>query len=158
MPMVHFSFNPFLFRRRALRGLSKVPAGVFAVALIAGTTFTGVKQSAVAESSGSKGTIALSLKPITRRIGAACDTAQNSAVLQAEELITLMFRFDRERQKLVSATQPEEPHWYAAGWIRPRNNGSQLTYDFVIGEIFFISWRIRYGHFLKDQAFCSKNR
>ncbi len=48
-----------------MRGLSKVPAAVFALSLIAGTTFTGVKQSTAAESSGSKGTIALSLKTIT---------------------------------------------------------------------------------------------
>ena len=48
-----------------MRGLSKVPAAVFALALIVGTTFTGVKQSTAAESSGSKGTIALSLKTIT---------------------------------------------------------------------------------------------
>ena len=45
----------------SLRNLSKV----FALALIAGTTFTAVKQSTAAESSASKGTIALSLKTIT---------------------------------------------------------------------------------------------
>ena len=48
-----------------MRSLSKVAAAVFALALIAGTTFTGVKKSAAADSSGSKGTIALSLKTIT---------------------------------------------------------------------------------------------
>jgi len=42
----------------------------------------------------------------TRRIGAACDTAQNSPAWQPKlELVTFMVRFDRERQKLVSATQ-----------------------------------------------------
>src|SRR5258708_9519549 len=65
MPIVHFFRHTFLFKRCAVRGLSKVPAAVFALALIAGTTFTGVKQSTAAESSGSKGTIALSLKTIT---------------------------------------------------------------------------------------------
>ena len=65
MPIVHFFTHTFLFKRCAVRGLSKVPAAVFALALIAGTTFTGVKQSTAAESSGSKGTIALSLKTIT---------------------------------------------------------------------------------------------
>ena len=45
-----------------MRSLPKVAAAVFALALIAGTTFTGVKQSTAANSSGSKGTIALSLK------------------------------------------------------------------------------------------------
>jgi ribose transport system substrate-binding protein len=47
-----------------MRSLSKVAAAVFALALIA-ATFTGVKQSTAADSSGSKGTIALSLKTIT---------------------------------------------------------------------------------------------
>src|ERR1700756_5126444 len=49
------------FVRNKLKSLSKV----FALALIAGTTFTGVKESTAADSSGSKGTIALSLKTIT---------------------------------------------------------------------------------------------
>src|SRR6266853_1926684 len=65
MPIVHFFTHTFLFKRCAVRGLSKVPAAVFALALIAGTTFTGVKQSTAANNSGSKGTIALSLKTIT---------------------------------------------------------------------------------------------
>jgi ribose transport system substrate-binding protein len=50
-----------VFVRNRLRSLSKV----FALALIAGTAFTGVKESTAADSSGSKGTIALSLKTIT---------------------------------------------------------------------------------------------
>jgi ribose transport system substrate-binding protein len=45
-----------------MRNLS--PA-VFALAVIAGTAFTGVKESPAADNSGSKGTIALSLKTIT---------------------------------------------------------------------------------------------
>ena len=49
----------------------------------------------------------------TRRIGTACDTAQNSPVWQPKVgLVTLMVRFDSERQKLLSATQlPEASHW-----------------------------------------------
>jgi ribose transport system substrate-binding protein len=45
-----------------MRNLS---AAVFALAVIAGTAFTGVKESPAADNSGSKGTIALSLKTIT---------------------------------------------------------------------------------------------
>src|SRR5260370_16077507 len=45
--------------------LPKMAAAVFALAVIAGTRFTGVKQSTAADSSGSKGTIALSVKTIT---------------------------------------------------------------------------------------------
>jgi hypothetical protein len=42
----------------------------------------------------------------TRRIGAACDTAQNSLpVWQPVCPITLMVRFDIERQKFTSAVQ-----------------------------------------------------
>jgi ribose transport system substrate-binding protein len=48
-----------------MRSLSKVAAAVVALALISGTAFTGLKQSTAAESSGSKGTMALSLKTIT---------------------------------------------------------------------------------------------
>jgi hypothetical protein len=44
-----------------MRSLSRV----FALALIAGTAFMGAKESTAANSSGSKGTIALSLKTIT---------------------------------------------------------------------------------------------
>jgi ABC-type sugar transport system substrate-binding protein len=47
--------------RNTLKSLSKV----FVLALIAGITVTGVKQSIAADSSGGKGTIALSLKTIT---------------------------------------------------------------------------------------------
>jgi ribose transport system substrate-binding protein len=47
-----------------MRSFSKMAAAVFALALIA-ATFTGVKQSTAADSSGNKGTIALSLKTIT---------------------------------------------------------------------------------------------
>ena len=49
----------------------------------------------------------------TRRIGAACDTAQNSPLEQpAFGMVTFMVRFDRERQKLMSATQLLVPrHW-----------------------------------------------
>jgi hypothetical protein len=50
-----------VFIRNALKSLSKV----FALALIAGIAFAGVKESTAADSSGSKGTIALSLKTIT---------------------------------------------------------------------------------------------
>jgi ribose transport system substrate-binding protein len=48
-----------------MRSLSKAVKMVFALALIAGIAFTGVKQSSAADSSASKGTIALSLKTIT---------------------------------------------------------------------------------------------
>src|SRR5437660_8177978 len=49
----------------------------------------------------------------TRRIGAACDTAQNSPVEQpAFGVVTLMVRFDNERQKFTSAMQLLGPrHW-----------------------------------------------
>jgi len=49
----------------------------------------------------------------TRRIGAACDTAQNSALaVQFDAEVTLMVRFDNERQKFTSAVQlPGPKHW-----------------------------------------------
>src|SRR6202790_2655933 len=55
------SWSVAVFVRNTLKSLSKV----FVLALIAGITFTGVKESVAADSSGSKGTIALSLKTIT---------------------------------------------------------------------------------------------
>ena len=43
---------------------------------------------------------------LTRRIGEACDAAQNVAeAWQPERPITLIVRFDAERQKLSSARQ-----------------------------------------------------
>ncbi len=50
-----------VFTRNGLKSLSKV----FALALMAGIAFTGVKESSAADSAGGKGTIALSLKTIT---------------------------------------------------------------------------------------------
>jgi len=50
-----------VFVRNTLKSLSKV----FVLALIAGIAFTGVKESVAADSSGNKGTVALSLKTIT---------------------------------------------------------------------------------------------
>jgi hypothetical protein len=48
----------------------------------------------------------------TRRIGAACETAQNSVrVRHPVPPVTLIVRFESERQKLVSARQPEASHW-----------------------------------------------
>src|SRR5207245_9912526 len=47
----------------------------------------------------------------TRRIGAACDTAQNSPWRHPCGLLTLMVRFDNDRQKLLSATQKPASHW-----------------------------------------------
>src|SRR5581483_4778751 len=49
----------------------------------------------------------------TRRIGAACDTAQNSPVEQpAFGVVTLIVRFDNDRQKFTSAVQLLGPkHW-----------------------------------------------
>ena len=48
----------------------------------------------------------------TRRIGAAWDTAQNSPVWQPKlGLVTLMVRFESERQKLLSAMQLPPAHW-----------------------------------------------
>ena len=43
----------------------------------------------------------------TRRIGAACETAQNSPedTDSSDRPITLIVRFDTERQKLTSAMQ-----------------------------------------------------
>src|ERR1700676_607516 len=55
------SWSAAVFVRNKLKTLSKV----FLLALIAAITFTGVKESVAADSSGSKGTIALSLKTIT---------------------------------------------------------------------------------------------
>ena len=54
------------------------------------------------------------MKPLTwtRRIGAACDAAQNSPVWQPDFPATLIVRFDRERQKFTSAVQSPGPkHW-----------------------------------------------
>ena len=58
---------------------------------------------------------------LTRRMGAACETAQNSAeARQAVRPVTLIVRFDRERQKLSSAMQSvelEPKHWlYESTW------------------------------------------
>ena len=56
----------------------------------------------------------------TRRIGAACDTAQNSALVQPNfGLVTLMVRFDNDRQKFTSAVQkvPEALVEYVDGSV-----------------------------------------
>src|SRR6266700_2952525 len=48
----------------------------------------------------------------TRRSGEACDTAQNSAFAwQPVPPVTLIVRFDTERQKLTSAVQLPPEHW-----------------------------------------------
>ena len=48
----------------------------------------------------------------TRRIGEACDTAQNSLFAkQPVPPVTLIVRFDTERQKLSSAVQLPLMHW-----------------------------------------------
>lgn len=44
----------------------------------------------------------------TRRIGAACDAAQNSGAPPAGSAI---FKFDSDRQKLLSAVQLLPSHW-----------------------------------------------
>ncbi len=52
---------------------------------------------------------------LTRRIGEACEVAQNSAAPwhppRLGEAITLIVRLDSERQKFTSAVQPPEEHW-----------------------------------------------
>src|SRR5439155_17328488 len=60
------------------------------------------------------------LPPVTatRRIGAACDTAQKSVPdWQPVPPATLMVRFDSERQKLSSAMQFEEPSVVGKHWL-----------------------------------------
>src|ERR1700735_5875912 len=48
----------------------------------------------------------------TRRMGEACDTAQNSALeVQSAVVVTSMVRFDNERQKFTSAVQLPASHW-----------------------------------------------
>jgi hypothetical protein len=48
----------------------------------------------------------------TRRSAEACDTAQNSAFAwQPVPPVTLIVRFDTERQKLTSAVQLPPEHW-----------------------------------------------
>jgi hypothetical protein len=48
----------------------------------------------------------------TRRIGEACEAAQNSPNWQPPLPATLMVRFDIERQKFTSAVQSPGPkHW-----------------------------------------------
>jgi hypothetical protein len=48
----------------------------------------------------------------TRRIGAACEVAQNSPNWQPPLPATLIVRFDSERQKFTSAVQSPGPkHW-----------------------------------------------
>jgi len=50
---------------------------------------------------------------LTRRIGAACETAQKlPEAWQPERPVTLIVRFERERQKLLRAIQkPAVLHW-----------------------------------------------
>ena len=49
---------------------------------------------------------------LTRRIGAAWEVAQNSPNSQPPLPMTLIVRFDSERQKLTSAVQSPGPkHW-----------------------------------------------
>src|SRR5215213_7618029 len=48
----------------------------------------------------------------TRRIGEACETAQNSVSKRHPDWpVTLIVRFESERQKLLSAVQPDWSHW-----------------------------------------------
>jgi hypothetical protein len=48
----------------------------------------------------------------TRRIGEACETAQNSVLVRQPVFpATSIVRLDSERQKLLSARQPESSHW-----------------------------------------------
>ena len=42
---------------------------------------------------------------MTRRIGAAWDTAQKSVLVQGAGLLTLIVRLERDRQKFTSALQ-----------------------------------------------------
>jgi hypothetical protein len=53
------------------------------------------------------------MKPLTstRRIGAACEAAQNSPLRQPLLPATSIVRFESDRQKFVSATQPVALHW-----------------------------------------------
>jgi hypothetical protein len=55
---------------------------------------------------------------ITRRIGAAWETAQNSVLVwQPEPPATLIVRLDSERQKLSSAMQLLLPSVVAKHWL-----------------------------------------
>jgi len=55
---------------------------------------------------------------LTRRIGAACDTAQNSVfVWQPDPPAILIVRFDSDRQKLSSAMQFVVPGALGKHWL-----------------------------------------